>query len=256
MTGKNTIMHQCYDYFFKQDYDNFKVFFDWANEDWSKNPAFGDTTGRVIANTYDIASFEQNVKNLLPYFKHNNYLKIENKPVFFVHHPWFIGNTMLTVFRDMLDISCIREGFDGIHLVVNSIGGVFDLPMFNHRPNYKVYDMKNTEYRDIMITPPTEDRIETIAYGFNNSARMTKPLKQDSFVTMKGMTPCIQDEVTWHYMSLYRKPREPLKKILLVNAWNEWGEDMAIEPSLKKGTYYLELLRLNMLKMCTGPLSE
>ena len=32
------------------------------------------------------------------------------------------------------------------------------------------------------------------------------------------------------------------ENILLINAWNEWGEKMAIEPSLEIGYYYLNLL--------------
>ena len=28
----------------------------------------------------------------------------------------------------------------------------------------------------------------------------------------------------------------------LFNSWNEWGEQMAIEPSKEKGTYYLDLI--------------
>ncbi len=29
----------------------------------------------------------------------------------------------------------------------------------------------------------------------------------------------------------------------IVNSWNEWGEQMAIEPSKEKGNYYLDLIK-------------
>ena len=34
-----------------------------------------------------------------------------------------------------------------------------------------------------------------------------------------------------------------IDKILLINSWNEWGEQMAIEPSNEKGNYLLELIK-------------
>ena len=41
-----------------------------------------------IKNVYDEDSFKQNALNLLPYFKHENYLKVDNKPVFLVYHDY------------------------------------------------------------------------------------------------------------------------------------------------------------------------
>jgi hypothetical protein len=41
----------------------------------------------------------------------------------------------------------------------------------------------------------------------------------------------------------YSESIEEIDKILLINSWNEWGEQMAIEPSNEEGTYYLDLLK-------------
>ena len=37
------------------------------------------------------------------------------------------------------------------------------------------------------------------------------------------------------------------ENIFMVNAWNEWGENMAIEPGKMNGTKYLQLLKSNLL---------
>ena len=40
-----------------------------------------------------------------------------------------------------------------------------------------------------------------------------------------------------------RNKTNAVENILLINAWNEWGEKMNIEPSEEYGYYYLNLLR-------------
>ena len=39
-----------------------------------------------------------------------------------------------------------------------------------------------------------------------------------------------------------KQEEESIDNILLINAWNEWGEKMAFEPSEEYGYYYLNLL--------------
>ena len=48
-------------------------------------------------------------------------------------------------------------------------------------------------------------------------------------------------------MSVYLISSGLYDKILLINSWNEWGEQMEIEPSNEKGTYYIDLI-INTLK--------
>jgi hypothetical protein len=43
-------------------------------------------------------------------------------------------------------------------------------------------------------------------------------------------------------LSYYRKERTGLSRIYLLNAWNEWGENMAFEPSKQKGDLYLRVV--------------
>ena len=45
-----------------------------------------------------------------------------------------------------------------------------------------------------------------------------------------------------HLLNFYKDPRDELNKIFLINSWNEWGENMAIEPSNECSLYYLELI--------------
>jgi len=254
ITGKNVLMETAYDNFFKQPYDKFKVYFDWANEDWTKNPAFGNTATTTITNTYDPTSFDANISNVVSYFKHENYLKINNKPVFSIHHPWLLPASSLSLLHEKLTIACQNVGFDGIELLINSMvdNSYGTATYFNHRPNYKKYNMNVSGYRDIMFDGLATEHIQTLAYSFDNSVRMSNPDKPMHVVKIKDITTIAQNEVTQHYISAYRSNRNSANKILLINAWNEWGENMAIEPGFIKGTYYSDMIRLNSIQLLTG----
>jgi hypothetical protein len=48
-------------------------------------------------------------------------------------------------------------------------------------------------------------------------------------------------------MTNYKNISTETDKILLINSWNEWGENMAIEPGEINKTKYLSLIKSNLL---------
>ena len=44
-------------------------------------------------------------------------------------------------------------------------------------------------------------------------------------------------------INTYKYVTDDINKILLINSWNEWGEQMEIEPSNEKETYYIDLIK-------------
>ena len=45
----------------------------------------------------------------------------------------------------------------------------------------------------------------------------------------------------------YFQKSDPISQIFLVNAWNEWGEQMVMEPSNEEGFTYLEAFQERLL---------
>jgi hypothetical protein len=253
ITNNNMIMEKVINLFFDDSlnmYDK-KVFFIWANENWSSNPAFGSST-HLILNEYNEYNCNLNINNLLYYFKHKNYLKIKNKPVFLLHHPWFANNNELSLFSDLLEKRCKESGFDGVEFVVNSMNG--------YNNNYKNYDvhfnykktksafycekreqiyMDYAKYIDDDINH-NNNIINTIAFDFDNRARLFKPNKA------KLATICVKN-CEFNKIRFIKKIQNQYRynhqsKILLINAWNEWGEKMTLEPSNENNYYYLNLI--------------
>jgi len=250
------VMKKVVDLFFSSEINNKnrKMFFIWANEDWTSNPAFGISSNYKILNIYDEDSFKQNALNLMPYFKHENYLKIDNKPVFFVYHNYLLEN--IDLFYEILDRVCVKNDFAGVHLVLNS----FDTNTANDRFtkfyinfNYKKHasrfiDANNqltinykeyidTEYH---INPNT---IQTVVWDFNNKARLCKPDRLDKSTVCINNTEINKVLFTNKLIKTYdRANKTEVENILLINSFNEWGEKMAFEPSEQCGYYNMNIL--------------
>lgn len=251
------VMSKVVDLFFSSEINNknCNIFFIWANEDWTDNPAFGISAKHKIKNIYDEDSFKQNALNLIPYFKHANYLKIDNKPVFFVYHNYLLEN--IDLFYEILDRVCVKNGFDGVHLVLNSFGDDSTsnsrFTKFYINFNYKKYtsrfiDTNNQltiDYKEYIdeeehINPNT---IQTLVWDFNNKPRLCKPDRLDKSTICINNTEINKVLFAKKLLQTYDRPNKTeVENILLINSFNEWGEKMAFEPSEQYGYYNMNTL--------------
>jgi len=246
ITNNNSIMEKCYNLFFEKPLVDFKIFFIWANEDWTNNPAFN--TREKITNEYTSTNFIKNIDNLIKYFKHDNYYKIDNKPIFYIHHPFLISNDELILFNSLLEIKCIENGFNGSILVLNNFTDSYNnFNSYNFHPNYKKTTTTDyNKYIDDYVR--SSYNTNTVFFNFNNSARLCIPNRLEVSTIYKNNSIYIQDKYIKKVIEQYKNPNiSELNKILLINSWNEWGENMAIEPGKMNGTKYLQLLKSNLL---------
>ena len=182
----------------------------------------------------------------MEYFKHPNYYKIDNKPVFYIHHPFFIDTEQLHIFNNLLQSKCLENGFDGALLVLNNLAESYeDFNEYNFHPNYK--KNKSLNYEEYIKTH-VNSSTSTIFFDFNNTARLYIPNRLKSRSVYTNNSICIQDKYIKKVFEQYKSgQKSELKKILLINSWNEWGENMAIEPGEMNGYKYLLLLKSNFL---------
>jgi hypothetical protein len=262
ITNNNMIMENVVNKFFDNSVDlkSKKVFFIWANENWSNNSAFGkkDNNTKII-NEYSETNFYENANNLLQYFKHDNYLKIDNKPVFFIYHSYLITIEELNKFYYILNKVCIQNLFSGIHIVLNSFHKQYTnfknfYVNFNYKKEkHKFYNEKKEtilNYKKYINDHDNckKETIQTICFDFNNKPRLFEPNRLDK------STKCIDntefDKILFIKQLLntydYKKSSD-IDNILLINAFNEWGENMTFEPSNKYEYYNMNLL-LDYLK--------
>jgi len=249
ITNRHTIMEKCYDNFFGEALEDFKVYFNWANEDWTKNPAFTSKSSVNISNSYTKDMILANFNNLKRYFLHPNYYKIDNSPVFGIHHPFFMLDSELQLVETIFTEECKALGFTGIHIIKNSMAKQYD-KSFLMAPNYKIPHASN----DFITYAPKDCKIDTIHtsfFSFDNTVRMYKPNKPNVTI-ITNTSSSLQLQYLKDIIESYKSSqRIELNKILLINSWNEWGEDMAIEPSYKKGFFYLDVIKRCLMAILT-----
>jgi len=256
LTNQNLIMENVINQFFDNSIDmkNKKVFFIWANEPWTNNDAFGISKFYVETDYSKIETFEKIIENLLTYFKNDNYLKIDNKPVISIHQPWWFDSNIVMCY-EIFNNKCIENNYSGIHFIVNSINGSYNQFINNHHHfNYKksssgFYDenkkQKFLDYKKYINNDIKEnnDGIQTLVFDFDNSARLIKPDKLINSTICINNTEFEKQRFFKKIINKYDKQKQSdIENILLINSWNEWGEKMNIEPSEEYGYYYLNLL--------------
>jgi len=281
VTNQHQIFEKVINRFFEEEIDGFSIYFAWCNEDWTSNAAFqSGKSHEVIGNTLDLDSVNENLQYLLPYFKHNNYLKIENCPVLFIHHPQFFDKEELFIFKTVGDKLAVENGFDGIKLALNTH------PSFS--PNYDYYNVhphhqREDDFMDKSEKPKKinydyytkyyiQDRersgdFQTVAnsvfVNFDNSVRFYSHSESHEFAALGRKIDFITKtknggvyqfkEFLSQQFDLYCGPtKEGTSRIFLINAWNEWGEQMTLEPSQEMGFSYLEGFLEELLQTFAG----
>jgi hypothetical protein len=147
------------------------------------------------------------------------------------------------------------NGFSGVHLVLNSF--VERSKKYNNfyiNFNYKksdsrFYDEKDKQiklnYKEYIHNPKhlSENTIQTVVYDFNNKPRLYLPDRLNHSTICINNTEFDKIVFTEKIIQTYNYLKtSDLENILLVNSFNEWGENMAFEPSDKYGYYNMNLL--------------
>jgi len=249
--NKSKVMYKVTEKIFSQEYNDFNFYFMWANEDWNIwNGLIMNKNTKSVFNNYEKYRYEytEHFDYLLQFFKHKNYTKINNKPVFMIHHPHKIPNDILDCFFNNLDNYLKKNNFDGLYMCINNLHNKESKYMSYHmncnyiqniepiqkNKYYNIYDYEtyiNTKLKEI------KKGILVAFTGFNNNARLYKN-KNNVFKTIFINTTPNNFE---KFLEIQFKNHN--ENIFMVNAWNEWGENMVLEPSNEFKYKYLEIFR-------------
>jgi hypothetical protein len=264
ITKKNMIMKDVIDLFFNSQCNKYNIYFIWANSAWSNNNYFNNAKDK-ISNNYSNYNINLMFNSLIKYFKHDNYYKINNKPVFFIHQiKNEIISSTITKINMIATYICKKNGFNGINIVIKNTNNTNnDLPSYINSLSFKAankgnmiyYNKDNNKINKKKVVFDMNDKyinnkknvINTLSYRFTNLARMFKPYKDTYWISIGEDDK--YDNSNKQIISYYNNSsRDSLHKILNINAWNEWGENYVIEPGTNNKLKYINKINSLIMK--------
>lgn len=238
--------------------------FCWANHSWTR-AWDGKNHEILVQQTYgDKEEWENHLQYLLPFFKDKRYIRLEGKPVLFIYKANDItnGDERLAYWNSRLKEEKIAQGLYIVEYLstfnpqpsLNLSSAVyedepnfscrFEISAFNKAKRVICKTLKKTDYQDydklwhlILKKKAIYNGKKIVLGGFpcwDNSPRKGKNSR-----VIRGASP----EKFGNYLKqLCKIERQDSTEILLLNAWNEWGEGAILEPTELNGFGYLEAL--------------
>ncbi len=242
--------------------------FNWASESWIRS--WSRMTGNVWAEKYEKkgsqnrngvlalqdygreAIWKKHFEYLLPFFKDDRYIKMDGKPVFIFYSPNDVSclHEMVLYWRKLADESGLR----GLYLIgANMHAGNDDLDAaIIYEPRNAINCLNasgnvwlNNEVRCFDYEKAWEEIINTspvYAYktyfcgvsGYDDTPRRGKSgeclMNSSPQLFQQGMGKLIRKSVRYG------------NQFVFINAWNEWGEGMYLEPDERDKYDFLEAL--------------
>lgn len=241
--------------------------FSWANQSWIRTwsrlagNVWGekfeaekkDDSGILVEQKYgDEFEWEQHFYYLLPFFKDERYIRINNCPVFIIYNPSEVGcmRQMISFWRKLALVSGLEGLFIiGYNTYTNNVG--FDALMM-HEPGFSIrklnkiskVQVKNgvrcIDYSDfwentIASTPAKNTKTYfTGACGYD-----TTPRRGKNGECLINRSPALFQK---YFTELLQKSIYYGNEFVVINAWNEWGEGMYLEADEEDGYEYLEAI--------------
>ena len=246
---------------------DFPFCLNWANQTWS-GIWHGVPERILIEQTYPgIDDHRRHFDALLPAFMDRRCLKVDGKPLFIIYNPRELPDSrrVLDLWRDL----AVKAGLPGLFLVGEHFEPHWDArplgydaalqvrlperrkrwvpwtrPVAKLRSKYDAWRQKPDVYRyedviDRMISDrhPEIETFPCVIPNWDNS-----PRSGANGLVLHGSTPeLFRRHLRRALESMADAPND--RRIVFVKSWNEWAEGNHLEPDLKFGRRYLEVLR-------------
>ncbi|AFQ45986.1 glycoside hydrolase family 99-like domain-containing protein [Desulfosporosinus meridiei] len=246
----------------------------WANHDWRKM-WFGQNPKMLWPQYYgDEADWKEFFLYNLAYFKDNRYIKVNNKPVYFIFAAWHFKE--IEKFMDCWNQWAKENGFDGIFFVKTEDAhtsdqlGQFDAvyrrePFYTFAKGFSKFDfvLRLLRTRTSKLLNRVLNKVGKGLIGYTCDYDKA----WQSIITREDIGPLVipgafadwDNTARKRYNAQIIKGADPIKfrkylKLLMdkccekqvpfivINAWNEWAEGAYLEPDEKNAYAYLEAI--------------
>lgn len=240
--------------------------FCWANEPWSRTWD-GKNNDVLMPQDYgDENEWIEHIKYLLQFFRDDRYHKIDGRPVFY-----FYSASRITYFDRMIDCwnkVLMDNGLKELYVIEfissfnkdlfsNKTSAVmefeplyttrFDISFLEKVKRYCCKKLRITDYQDYddiwryilkrNRTYQGKTIIKSCFCAWDNS-----PRKGKNSMIVRNSSPEKFADYLLSYVKSHRK--DASDGMIVINAWNEWGEGAMLEPSEYDGYKYLEGIKI------------
>lgn len=197
--------------------------------------------------------WEKHFMYLLPFFKDERYMKVDNAPIFMIHTPEQIYclNQMVSKWRQLAK----DNGFSDLYIIAENITyntKVADAVLFRTPGTFWHLEKKSThtgfDYDDMwktLLKTPALKNCTTFFEGMAN--RDDTPRRGSNGIIAENFSI---DKFCDYMTQLYKKSIILGNEFVFINAWNEWGEGMYIEPDEEHRFAYLEAVKKAQEQAC------
>lgn len=250
---------------------DFPFSFCWANENWTR-AWDGKSREMLMAQHYSKEDDIRHIEHLLPFFADPRYTRIDGRPLFIVYRPEYLPEPRRTfaLWRER----AIKAGIGDLYLAqleASGYGSAQDPRTLGldvsiefapdwRRLGGRYYATRKARFAtslgllprayqkhtvvdyarvvDMAISKPAPDYpfVRCVCPGFDNTARRSS----NGAYIFRNSTP-ERYEKWLHAMLAWTDDHDITKRrVVFINAWNEWAEGNHLEPDTRHGHAYLE----------------
>lgn len=238
---------------------NFPFCLCWANENWTRRWD-GLDSEVLIAQHHSPEDDLEFIKSIESALRDRRYIRINGRPLLIVYRPSLMPDPKGTAqrWRDY----CAKAGIGDLYLVVAQAFGTTDpgpsgfdaavefpphklgdgAPRINSNlvfvnPNYTGVV---SEYEYLVrsakeVSKPEFTLFRTVCPSWDND-----PRRPGNGLTYANSAPELYEEWLTYACEYARQEADTEKRIVFVNAWNEWSEGAHLEPDKRYGYAYLQ----------------
>ena len=249
----------------------------WANASWT-GIWYGAKDRMLIEQTYPgNEDYTKHFYEVLPAFQDNRYVRYKNRPLFILHRAVDVpdNNQFTDIWRELAH----KEGLPGIHFVANlrTKDSYFDfekngydaciwenptkmIALSNQKSKIKdkiLERVRGKINKKLNNGPTVYEYRDVIKYAFDEKEKINNnypcvcpnwdntPRSGRNGLVLQGSTPELFEKHFINAINIVRnKPEED--KFIFIKSWNEWAEGNYLEPDLRFGRKYLEVIKNNL----------
>ena len=253
------LLERPLDQFLKNPELDFPFCICWANENWTRRWD-GAENEMLIAQSHSPEDDLAFIKSLEEAFRDKRYIKVNDRPLLVVYRPGILPDPQGTVarWRDY----CLQAGIGNPYLLGAQTFDTTDPRPFGldaavEFPPHKLaqntillnskLDIVNPQYQgwiadytSIIEAAKKEVAPDYTLYRGVFPSWDNEPRKPGKGYTFANASPDLYREWLSYACKFADQNPDPEKKIVFINAWNEWGEGAHLEPDRRFGYAYLQ----------------